>query len=412
MRITSGGNVTMTLDSTGQNPLYEGLTLKNTNTTDGTSAGIGFKTYDLGFATHQPASILSRFEHGGTSAAGNLEFYTSESGLNDTPGDDNRRMTIASGGNVGIGIGTPSYPLQVLGTGAVDYLNVTKGYILSTNTTYPHATGALGFVCADIGGSNYDNGFWWKKKPIGTHGTNDNIMRLDISGNLTVGTGVDNHPSTDTTGSVRFDAHLVSIHDVLPNKGAMAFNCANDTVGNQNNGFHWRKGNLGMASYSPGNELMRLTNSGTLSIGDNGIEAPQGTLELMTDGAYKPTPGSFLASTSDERTKKNITSFTSGLACVTGLRPTTFNYNGAAGVNHTGLVYGLIAQEVDPVAPFMIMSRKKALYPGEEKVDLLNVDYNMLPFMLINSIKELNTTISVLQSENDDLRSRLDNAGL
>ena len=45
-------------------------------------------------------------------------------------------------------------------------------------------------------------------------------------------------------------------------------------------------------------------------------------------------------------------------------------------------------------------------------MDLLNVDYNMLPFMLINSIKELNTTISVLQSENDDLRSRLDNAGL
>ena len=288
-------------------------------------------------------------------------------------------------------------------------------YIISQCPTSPNI-GALSFVCADIGGTNYDNGFWWKKKPLGAYGDSDNIMRLDVSGNLTVGEGTDGHPFSDTAGSVRFNAHLTSIHDVLPNKGAMSFNCANDTVGNQNNGFHWRKANLGMTTTYT--QVMRLTNSGRLYIGDDGvpdtISFPEATLELGgASTAVKVGGGSWSTPTSDQRTKADIQYFTSGLNCITGLLPTTFRYNGAAGVSNTGDRYhGFIAQEVQPVAPFMVTSRKKALYLGEAPVDLLNVDANSVPYMLINSIKELNTTISTLQSENAELRTRLDNAGL
>ncbi|MFH1046872.1 MAG: tail fiber domain-containing protein [Patescibacteria group bacterium] len=107
------------------------------------------------------------------------------------------------------------------------------------------------------------------------------------------------------------------------------------------------------------------------------------------DTAYK-TGSLVWTTTSDERTKRDVRDFTSGLDIIEKLRPVHYTYNGLAGTTDGHEDIGLIAQEVQKVAPWMVKSIKMKLHETDtEEVDLLQLDAGSLIFMNTNAILEL-----------------------
>ena len=60
--------------------------------------------------------------------------------------------------------------------------------------------------------------------------------------------------------------------------------------------------------------------------------------------------------------------------------------------------YGLIAQDVEEVLPELVVTNEDG-YKA--------VDYSKLPLLTIQAVKELNTEVRGLRTENDELKQRL-----
>jgi hypothetical protein len=102
---------------------------------------------------------------------------------------------------------------------------------------------------------------------------------------------------------------------------------------------------------------------------------------------------------SDERIKKEVRPFKDGLDKIIKLKPVVYKYNGKGGIDDNGEDnVGLIAQDVQKVAPEMVFSRLTKLNPEDKKeAELLNYDFHNILFMFINAFKELNARIEKLE---------------
>ncbi|MBI2590935.1 MAG: tail fiber domain-containing protein [Candidatus Blackburnbacteria bacterium] len=137
-------------------------------------------------------------------------------------------------------------------------------------------------------------------------------------------------------------------------------------------------------------------NSGNVGIG---LTNPTHQLELSTDDAAKTTTTTW-TTTSDARTKKNITAFLDGLDVIKKLKPIEFDYNGLGGTVDNLHSVSLIAQDAQPVAPYLVRSRKGKLNPSDQQdSDILSFNPHGLFFVTINAIKELDQKMSTLTSE-------------
>jgi hypothetical protein len=127
------------------------------------------------------------------------------------------------------------------------------------------------------------------------------------------------------------------------------------------------------------------------TIGYNSAAGFQERIRLQSDGnALKPGGGTWTA-TSDRRTKKEINPFTDGLQVLTQINPVTFQYNGLYNTTDDGNTHvGIIAQEVQEVAPYMIGSYEAAANNdglGTEKI--LNYDGGTyMIYVLVNAVKQ------------------------
>ncbi|MEN0003325.1 MAG: tail fiber domain-containing protein [Bacteroidota bacterium] len=136
---------------------------------------------------------------------------------------------------------------------------------------------------------------------------------------------------------------------------------------------------------------------GNVTFGSNsnvglGVTGPTRQLELSKDEAVKPNGGVWTAA-SDRRLKQNIKPFKDGLSKIMGINPVSYNYNDKSGYNTEKEHIGIIAQEVQTVAPYMV----KALNPG--KNDYLSYDGTALSFILVNAVKEQQALIDAQQTE-------------
>lgn len=122
----------------------------------------------------------------------------------------------------------------------------------------------------------------------------------------------------------------------------------------------------------------------------------QERIRLQSDGnALKPGGGTWTA-TSDRRTKKSIQTFTDGLQVLTKINPVTFQYNGLYNTTDDGNTHvGIIAQEVQEVAPYMIGSYEANASPeSTNQEEILNYDGGTyMIYVLVNSVKEQQKTI-------------------
>lgn len=153
----------------------------------------------------------------------------------------------------------------------------------------------------------------------------------------------------------------------------------------------------GMAiNFSIANVPLAAFSAGALNIG--GAAATAGALLLVNGNAAKPGGGSWIA-TSDVRLKTDVSDFTDGLEELKKLKPVNYRYNGKAGTNSKSVFVGLIAQDVQPVLPYMVDRTMGRLEETDQQdTELLTLDTSALTFVLVNAIKELDSRLEKLEA--------------
>jgi hypothetical protein len=138
----------------------------------------------------------------------------------------------------------------------------------------------------------------------------------------------------------------------------------------------------------------------TLLYGNVGINAANPTAALVVNGNAMNVTGVWNVF-SDRRLKQDIAAYDEGLDTVVRLRPVTFRYNGVEGLPPGDeLQVGLVAQEVEQVAPYMISTRA-----GQDLDDVKVMSPQAIPYMLINAIRQLETRVADLERELATVRS-------
>lgn len=154
--------------------------------------------------------------------------------------------------------------------------------------------------------------------------------------------------------------------------------------------------------------------TGYIRVGNNiGIGTTNVSHRLNVNGsAAKPGGGSW-STYSDKRLKKNIKGFKYGLDVLSKVRPVTYHYNGKLEMDSKVEHVGVIAQELQKVAPFMV-EEVATETDGKKSGTYLSVDPSAFDYILINSVQEqqemiadLKKTNETLQDENEAIRAEL-----
>jgi hypothetical protein len=132
-----------------------------------------------------------------------------------------------------------------------------------------------------------------------------------------------------------------------------------------------------------------------------------GRIAVVGGDAFKDGGGMWSAN-SDRRLKKDVADFRQGLAELEKVRPVTFGYNGLGDTHDDGKRFvGVIAQELEVVAPAMVGSTKMRLHPNDAATtDVKTVDPTAFTYMLINAVKEQQSTIQRLEARVASLESK------
>ncbi|CAB5194427.1 Intramolecular chaperone auto-processing domain containing protein [uncultured Caudovirales phage] len=148
-----------------------------------------------------------------------------------------------------------------------------------------------------------------------------------------------------------------------------------------------------------GTSVLTAFNSGNVSIGTNDIG-----YKLNLNGQPGANGYTLWTNYSDLRLKENITDLEAinVLHKICAIRPVTYNYNELSGFDEatrSRRISGFIAQELMEVFPDMVGTIKK------DDIEYYDTNLSNLTLYLVKAVQELN-------QQNQDLKSRLDKAGL
>jgi hypothetical protein len=134
-----------------------------------------------------------------------------------------------------------------------------------------------------------------------------------------------------------------------------------------------------------------------------------GALFVNSDSTVKASGSGTWTISSDARIKTDVADYQDGLAELEKVRTVKFRYNGLAGTDTSRKEYvGVIAQELEKVAPYMISARKAKLRDTDrEPSDIKQVDPGAFTFMLINAVKELARENRKLAEDNAEMQRML-----
>ena len=290
-------------------------------------------------------------------------------------------------GNVGIGTSSPAGPLHVVGQGIFDR---TSHQIALFNGT----GGALGSLEAIV---SHSTGGALLFSPANTSGVYTERVRIDDAGNVGIGTSAPNALLTlyaskpyiylDSSNGTAADSEIV-IQRGGANKWAFG-----TQVGDGSENFQLYNYNTSSV------DLSVNQGSGNVGIGTTSPAYPLDVVgDMRTSQCLHYNNSTTGTCSSDARIKRDIAPYTAiGLEQIAGLRPMTFYYNGLAGNPDDGVQQiGLIAQDVQRVAPQMVGTRQVMLHATDKHATtIMTVNYSALTYGLINAVREL-------KARNDD----------
>ena len=123
------------------------------------------------------------------------------------------------------------------------------------------------------------------------------------------------------------------------------------------------------------------------------------TYELEVVGSAAKNSGASWTVVSDGRLKHNIQDYNEGLEEVLQIRPVRYKYNEESGYATDEEHVGVVAQELQTVAPHMIGSFEK----NDETY--LSVNNSAMTYMLINAVQEQQAIIEAQQEQINELRA-------
>jgi len=143
---------------------------------------------------------------------------------------------------------------------------------------------------------------------------------------------------------------------------------------------------------------------------------PSGANLVVTGDATKTQGGTSWSTPSDARLKQNINSFTDGLNVLSKMNIVEYEYNGKAGTKAGEYNVGIIAQEMEKVAPYMIgkfqyteapktIDLGSAAESRTKAEEYLTYNDSALPYILANAIKEQQKQIEELKNEIAQLKN-------
>lgn len=152
------------------------------------------------------------------------------------------------------------------------------------------------------------------------------------------------------------------------------------------------------------------TNNGNFGVGRI---ASANTFEVAGD-AGKTVGGTSWNTISDQRLKKDIRNFKKGLDVLMQIRPVWFKYNGMIGTDPDRQEIGIIAQEIQEIAPYMVSEYTYRAEEDSQAQTYLSYNSNALQYIVVNSIQEQQITIEeqseIIASQQaviDELMSRM-----
>ena len=336
-------------------------------------------------------------------------------------------------GNFGIGTATPSTKLDVVGVLELSNTVPTDpgsdivrlgdgGTNLQIQTNYgytrigPQNTSWSHFM-TDRARYYFDKGITVNTGLIGSYDEDLSLqtagttrMTIDITtGNVGIGTTVPAYTLQTLAGGT------VSVNDgYVRQVRAHYLQDWDDNTGGIDNKYRLlaRDGahmfyNGGVVVGNYGNGTWTDLNDGYLIVEyRTGIATTAPTAQLSVNGIANKTGGGTWAVFSDKRLKENISEYSEGLELIRKVRPVSFSYNTKMteiwGENEQtkGKVYqGVIAQELQKIAPDMVREVNVAQKDGTPGESFLEVDPNKFTYALINAVQEQQKQIDVLKAE-------------
>jgi len=166
----------------------------------------------------------------------------------------------------------------------------------------------------------------------------------------------------------------------------------------------------------------RFIQNGTLrffingSTGNTGIGRSVPIEKLDVNGSIRYNGSSYNAS--DKTLKSNINEFSYGLDEVIKLNPVSYTYNGKADIDNNGKAHtGLLAQELQKVAPELVSEFEHIEYVDDEKTEILSkenflqIEESAIKYMLINAIKDQQNLIEIQNERISQLEEVISTTG-
>lgn len=294
-------------------------------------------------------------------------------------------LFVDSTGRVGFRTSTPVLDLHVntSNTPALRLEQNSSGGF--TAQTWDIAGNEANFFVRDVtGGSRLP----FRIRP----GAPTSSIDIDASGNVGIGTASPGQQLAIGNGGIEINRVAASPFVVL------------NVSGTQVGQLRGVSGGGVTLNYGTGaTEAMRVASTGNVGIGTT---APTAQLELSTDSAKKPTTNTWTI-TSDARVKAVQRPFADGLNVIRRIDPVWYRYNGRGGFVEDGEHVGIIAQDLLPIAPYMIGKDQRALDPGGAVTDVYTYQGHALAFVAANAIKELDAEVKALRAKLAELEARI-----
>ena len=145
-----------------------------------------------------------------------------------------------------------------------------------------------------------------------------------------------------------------------------------------------------------------IDDSGHVGIGRLASD-PHHDLQLFSDDAHK-TLTSTWTFPSDSRVKQNISPFTDGLDIILQTACVWYQYNGLANTPVDATGCGIIAQDIQPIAPYVVDTFLALLNPTDTaETEILSINMHPYFLLMVNAVKELDSTNNALTSQVDSL---------
>ena len=315
------------------------------------------------------------------------------------------RMVVEDGGDVGIGTTDPTFPLHVAdnGTGGSPTINL----VIEANTS--NRPTILFSESGSTTGLNNGMSIEYNGEASGNEMTINAVGGAPVltveSTDKQVGIGTTepafalhvNDPGTNGSPTINLvvEANTSNRPTILfsENGGPTSLS---DGMSIEYNGDV--SGNEMTINAVGGNPVITFESaSGEVGIGTTN---PTALLEVIATTVKKTAGGTWTAS-SDRRLKQAVVNYQEGLKELMMIRPVQFRYNDISGYNTSEEHIGVIAQELQDVAPHMVSSYER------DGTDYLQVDNSAMTYMLINAVQEQQTMIKDLIEQNSNLSERI-----